>query len=253
MWCIEKTFYGDEELLMHKKIWNILNLDKEGRRRERSFVNWCIRIAGHRLDGFGANSAATEHANDDNRFRRLAEDIFAHDLTAEQTKDPKYHLREGKSITTKQRSFINTILRENLGDARVAYYIFEYGIPTMLDSPVLRRTLERSRVPLQVPLQDLLEELMRWYASLLKWLVEHRKDPKTIMAQKLSDLDQKPWQAERRRQKAETQEQLRHGRKRFHEMSATEQRDLEDFECGRSKKRHDELRIRRPRIRVSDL
>ena len=56
MWCIEKTFYGDEELLMHEKIWNILNLDKEGRRKEHSFVNWCIRIAGHRLDGFGSNS-----------------------------------------------------------------------------------------------------------------------------------------------------------------------------------------------------
>ena len=133
----------------------------------------------------------------------------------------------------------------------------------MLDSPLLRRTLERACVPLQVPLQDLLEELMRWYASLLKWLAEHQKDPKTIMAQKLSDLDQKPWQAERRSQKTEAQEQLRHGkhlvelrdndRKRFHEMSATEQRDLEDFECGRSKKRHDEVRIRRLWVRVSDL
>ena len=83
------------------------------------------------------------------------------------------------------------------------------------------------------------------------------------MAQKLSDLDQKPWQAERRSQKAEAQEQLRHGkhlvelrdndRKRFHEMSATEQRDLEDFECGRSKKRHDEVRVRKPWARTSDL
>ena len=42
-------------------------------------------------------------------------------------------------------------------------------------------------------------------------------------------------------------------RKRFHEMSATEQRDLEDFDCGRSKKRHDEVRIRKRWIRVSDL
>ena len=132
MWCVEKTFYGDEELLMHEKIWNILNLDKEGRRREHSFVNWCIRIAGHRLDGFGANSAATEHANDENRFRKLAEDIFAYDLTAEQKENPKYHLREGNSITTKQRSFINNILREKLGDARIAYHIFAHSIPSQV-------------------------------------------------------------------------------------------------------------------------
>ena len=83
------------------------------------------------------------------------------------------------------------------------------------------------------------------------------------MAQKLSDLDQKTWQAERRRNKTGAQEKLRQGkhsaelrasdRKRFHEMSATEQRDLEDFECGKSKKRHDEVRIRRLWVRVSDL
>ena len=107
-----------------------------------------------------------------------------------------------------------------------------------------------------------LYELMIWYASLLKWLVQRQKDPNAIMAQKLSDPDQKLWQDERRRKKAEAQEQLRHGkhlvelrdndRKRFHEMSATEQRDLEDFECGRSKKRHDEVRIQKPWVRMSD-
>ena len=133
----------------------------------------------------------------------------------------------------------------------------------MLNAPVLSRTLERSRVSLQVLLQDLLEELMIWYASVLKCLVEHSKDPKTILARKLSDLNQKPWQAERRNKKTEAREQMRHGkhlaelrdsdRKRFHELSATEQRDLEDFECGRSKKRHDELRIRKPWVRASDL
>ena len=29
-WSIFKTFYGDEELLTHEKIWDILNFDKEG-------------------------------------------------------------------------------------------------------------------------------------------------------------------------------------------------------------------------------
>ena len=63
---------------------------------------------------------------------------------------------------------------ENLGEARIAYYIFEHGIPTMLNSPLLKGVLERSGVPLQIPLQYLLEELMRWYAKLLKWLAERK-------------------------------------------------------------------------------
>ena len=39
MWSIEKTFYGDEELLTHEAIWDVLNFDKGGRRREHSFVD----------------------------------------------------------------------------------------------------------------------------------------------------------------------------------------------------------------------
>ena len=109
----------------------------------------------------------------------------------------------------------------------------------------------------------MLEELMTWYASLLQWLVEYKKDPKTIMAQKLSAPNEMPWHAERRRKKTEMHEQLRlgkhlaelrdSGRKRFHDMSATEQRVLEDAEYGRLKKQHDEVRVRKPWFRISDL
>ena len=248
-WSIEKMFYDGEELLMHEKIWNILNFDKEGRCREQSFGKWCIRIAGHRTESVAANSAATEHANDEDPFtehanddvpfQKLAEDIFAHDLTAKQRREPKYRFREGKSITSPQRSFINNILRINLGNPRIAYYISEHGIPTLMHANVQRQALKDA-------LKDhegVLYELMIWYASLLKRLVKRKKDPNTIITQKLSDPDQKPWQDERRRKKTEAQEQMRHGkylvelrestRKRFNEMSATEQRDLEDFECGR--------------------
>ena len=114
-----EKLYGDEGLLMHEKIWDILNFDKEGRRREHSCGKWYVRIAGHRTDSVATNSAATEHANDEDPFRKLAEDIFAHDLTAEQTTDPKYYLREGKSLTSPQRSLINLILRKNLGAPRL--------------------------------------------------------------------------------------------------------------------------------------
>ncbi len=92
----ETTCYLNSELLLHKKMWDVLNRDKQGLRKEHSFVDWCRRIA--RID---AEGAATEHANNDNRFQKLAEDILAHDLTAEQKENPIYWICEGKSITTK--------------------------------------------------------------------------------------------------------------------------------------------------------
>ena len=89
---------------------------------------------------------------------------------------------------------------------------------------------------------------------------KHKMDPKTMIAQKLAALDQKQWQTERRRRKGEAQQQLREGarlaelrdsdRKRFNDMSATEQRADEDFDCGKLKKLHDKQRIQKPDWRI---
>ena len=84
----ETSCYGNSELLLHKKMWDVLNRDKEGLRKEHSFVDWCRRSAR-----VGAEGAATEHANDDTRFQKLAKDIFAHDFTAEQEEPNILHSR----------------------------------------------------------------------------------------------------------------------------------------------------------------
>ena len=240
--------YDHSELLLHKKIWDIVNRDKQGVPKEHSFVDWCRRIALHRTESTATNSAATEH---DDRFRRLVKDIFANDLTPEQKKDPKYKLREGTSITTPQRSFVNNILRKNLGDARIAQYILEHGVPTLLDLPLQKQPLRRAAM------ETMLEEVMTWHACLLQWLVKRQDNPNTIIARKLSDLNQKEWQAERRHRKWELQQQLRQGthlaelrdtkRKRFDDMSATEQRVLEDYDCGKLQRRLDDVRVRKPK------
>ena len=36
------------------------------------------------------------------------------------------------------------------------------------------------------------------------------------------------------------------GKRKFDDMSATEQQTVEDFDCGKLTKRHDELRIQKP-------
>ncbi len=154
-----------------------------------------------------ASSAATEHAEDDGAFRKLAKYFLTHELTPKQKGDPAYWLREDKSVTTKQRSLINNVLRKNLGDSRVAYYIFQHGVPTLLDQPRQRRRPDCYRALLQ----NMLEEFMTWHALLLQWLLERQQHPNMITAQRLSDLDQKEWQTQRRRKKNEAQQRLSQG------------------------------------------
>lgn len=240
--------YDHSELQLHKKIWDVVSYDKQGVPKEHSFVDWCRRIASHRTEGTATNSAATEH---NVSYKRLVKDIFANDLTPQQKNAQKYKLREGASITTEQRSLVNVILRKNLGDSRIALFIFAHGIPTALEPPRDAQSLEREAI------EPMLDELMIWHCCLLQWLVMRQDDPNTIIARKLSDLNQRDWQAERRRRKWALQQELRQGKlladlrdtnkKRLHQMSATEQRILEEHEAGKLQKRYDGYRIQKPK------
>ena len=240
--------YDHSELQLHKKIWDVLNYDKQGVPKEHSFVDWCRRIALHRTECTATNSAATKH-NDP--YKRMIKDIFANDLTPKQKNTQKYKLREGASITTEQRSLVNVILRKNLGDARIALFILAHGIPTALEAPRDTQSLEREAI------EPMLDELMIWHCCLLQWLVMRQDDPNTIIARKLSDLNQRDWQAERRVRKRALQQEIRQAtllaelrdtnKKRLHQMSATEQRILEEYETGKLQKRHDGYRIQKPK------
>ena len=244
------SVYNESELLVHKKLWDVIQCDVRGVPKEHLFVQWCRRIGKHCTNGDATNSASTENADNDSPYRRMVEDIFAHDLTPEQKKDPKYQLCKGKGISTKQRSFVNSMLRKNMGDARVAVYILDRGLPALLDPPPNIKQVQSAL------LQNMLQEFMTWHGSLLRWLADQEKDPWVYMARKLSDLNLKEWQIERRRRKWEAQQELQQGthlaklrdgnNKRRHDMSATEQRVLEDFDSGKLEKQFDDRRVLKP-------
>ena len=243
--------YSHSELKLHKKLWSVVNTNKDGSAKDHDFVYWCRRIAMHRTESIPANSAATEH---DEPFKKLIKDIFANELTSEQKKKRKYKLPKATSITTEQRSFVNVILRKNLGDHRVAFYILEHGLPTLLDAPLGRRREPKVK---REEVDSMLEELMKWHVSLLKWLDNRQNNPNYIVARMLSDPNEKEWQVDRRRRKSELEQQLRKGKylahlrdtktKRYHDMSATEQRILEEYDTGKLQKRRDNLLIRKPK------
>ena len=70
-----KSLYGEAELLLHKKIFDVMRRDKTGLSKENKFSQWCRRVQRHsRVDA----STATEHAL---AFKALALDILSTELT----------------------------------------------------------------------------------------------------------------------------------------------------------------------------
>ena len=207
------------------------------------FKEWCKRVHTHA-------STATEHAEDlweTKAFKSLAFDLLSNDLTPEQCHDAKYKIRKDTktgeiSVTTKQRSWINIMLREDLGHSRVAYFIFNHGLPDVLDLSFGKKA------PGKAMLQNMLDELMIWYGSLLQSILEHQSHPDMANARKLAGLDQKMWQMHRRERKLKAKQRMVQGsslmkerdsgKRNFDDMSATEQQVLEDYETDKSAKRY---------------
>ena len=143
-------FYKPSELLLHKKMYDVMTRDKDGLTKEFSFTIWCKRLAAYKKSTTAtghaepdstatkhADSTATEHAEwSTPYYRALAEDILTNELTDAQMRDRRYKFRKGKAINTTQRSLINVILRRHLGDSRVTFFLFNHPIPTLLDLPV---------------------------------------------------------------------------------------------------------------------
>ena len=249
----ETHFYSKPELLLHKKMLDLMTRNKDDSPKENVFIEWCRRVHVHYEPDA---STATEHT--ESAFKALAFDILSNDLTPQQLQNDKFHIRKDKALSTPQRSVINAILRKNLGDSRVAYYIFNHGLPTLLDLPLRRKT------PTKALLQNMLEEFMTWHASLLQSILERQQHPDMIEAHKLSALDQKPWQKQRRQRRYEARQRLNQGtflarardsgKRKFEHMSATEQQVIQDYETHKIKRQHDEAEAKRmPRFHGKKL
>lgn len=266
--------YDEPALLLNKRMWDVMSRNKEGLAKERTFNYWCRRVHSHAEAACTASastltehaeaastasaSTATEHAEaasmlkraeHSNSFKSLALNLLSNDLTGEERDYSKLKISAeqktgSKAFSTKQYSWINSILRKNLGDARVAYFIFNHGLPALLDVPL------RRKLPSEAMLQNMLEELMIWHASLLQSIIERQNHPDMANARKLAALDQKIWQRYRRERKSEAKQRMVQGshlvkerdsgKRNFEDMSATEQQVLEDFDTGKSQKRHAE-------------
>ena len=192
-------------------------------------------------------------------YQRLGRSLLTHDLWLHQKRDKRYRLRnkfEGDTyLSTFQRSFIDNLLRKFLGDKRVAFLIWQHGIPSIADMehaterPGREHATERpGRVLDKGMLQSGLDECLQWYTCLANHIVKHKTQEGFHAQLSASSLDEQERQRQQTRREAlqKARDALRLGailakerddRKRcYYDMNEAEQKMLEDYETGKTKK-----------------
>ena len=110
-------------------------------------------------------------------YRRFGRIWLTDELQPHQKQDKKYRLRnsfEGDThLTVFQKSVTDNVIRKFLGDKRVAFFIWQHGIPSIADLQlVYRRRLDSQyRVVDLGMLQSILNECLQWYICLAKDIV----------------------------------------------------------------------------------
>ena len=192
-------------------------------------------------------------------YQRFARIMLTHDLLPHQKQDKRYRVQnksEGDtSITSFQRSWYDNMLRKFLGDKRVAFLIWQHGIPSIADMghaterPGRGHATERpGRVLDMGMLQQSMDECLQWYSILANDIVAHQTQEGFDAQLSASSLDEQERQRQQTRREAlqKARDALRLGaalakerddRKRsYDDMNDAEQKILEDYETGRTKK-----------------
>ena len=178
-------------------------------------------------------------------YRQFGRILLTDDLLPDQKRDKRYRLRnkfEGDTyLSTFQRSFIDNLLRKFLGDKRVAFLIWQHGIPSIAKT-------RRGRVLDMGMLQSGLDECLQWYSCLANDIVVHQTQEGFDAQLSASSLDEQERQRQQTRREAlqKARDALRRGailakerddRKRcYYDMNEAEQKVLEDYETGKTKK-----------------
>ena len=185
-------------------------------------------------------------------YQRFGRILLTNDLRPYQWPNERYWVQsnyEGDThLSSFQRSFIDNLLRKNLGNKKVAFRIWQHGIPSIADRPVTWRRRVDSKVLDMDMLQSGLDECLEWYTCLANDIVVYQSQESFEAQLSASSLDE----LERRRQQMRrealqnAQDDLRLGaalakqrddkKRLYNDMNKDEQKILEEYETGRTKK-----------------
>ena len=241
------------------KLIDIMMLHKDGPPKDVNatldFMRRCARVREELLATASDNATERVELDKDNVslcYQRFGRILLTDDLLLHQKRDKRYRLRnnfEGDTyLSTFQRSFTNSLLRKFLGDKRVAFLIWQHGIPSVADRPVVYRRRVDSKVLDMGMLQSGLDECLQWYSCLANDIVVHQTQEGFDAQLSASSLDEQERQRQQTRRKAlqKARDALRLGaalakqrddkKRSYDDMNDAEQKILEDNETGRTKK-----------------
>ena len=242
------------------KVIDIMMLHKDGSPKDaHATLPFMRRLAAIRDEVLGQRSIdnATEHVELNPEevslcYRLYGRQLITYDLLPHQKRDDRYLLRnncpDDTHLSTFQRSFTDNMLRKYLGDKKVAIVIWQHGLPSIADIPlVYHRRADAKRKHMGM-LQSGLEECLHWYSSLANDIVVHQSQESFEAHVSASSLDKQERQRQQTRrealQKARCDARLganlvkqRDDRKRsYDDMNEAEQQTLQDYETGKIKR-----------------
>ena len=238
---------------------DIMMLTKDGSPKDVNATLDLMRWLATFRDEIRATSSdnATEHVELDEDevslcYRRFGRSLLTDALLPHQRRDKRYRLRnnfEGDThLSTFQRSFTDNVLRRFLGDKRVAYLIWQHGLPGIADGRLLYHQQVDSKVIDMGMLQSGLEECIQWYIALADDIVVHQSQEGFDAQVSASSLARHERQRRQTRREALLiiRKSLRLGaylskqrdskKRSYDEMNDDEQKILEDYETGKTKR-----------------
>ena len=163
----EESMFDQESLRALSKVFGVMTKDKLGNAKD---FNETLRFM-RRCAEFRDN--ATERVSNEVDvaacYCALGHDLLQNDLLPHQRKDKVYHLRWNDSgdaiLTSFHRTFVDNILRKRLGDKKLAFHIWQHGLPRLIDAPLV---LNRDGT-----LTKAIEECCHWYASFARGMATY--------------------------------------------------------------------------------
>ena len=160
---------------------DIMTLHKDGSPKDpNETLEFMRRIAKIREEMETRSDNATERVElaEDSVllcYRRFGRTLLTHDLLPHQQQDKRYRLRNNfdgdTHLSSFQHSFTDNMLRRPLGDKKVAFLIWQHGLPSVADPPLVYRRRHRLDIGM---LQSGLDECLRWYSRLANVIVVHQ-------------------------------------------------------------------------------
>ena len=164
----------------------------------------------------------------------------------------RYRLRnkfEGDTqLSGFQRSFVDHMLRKSLGEKKVAFLIWQHGLPSVVDTRLGHDTGSAFEFLNMCMLQSSMDECLQWYVAFANDIVVHQTQEGFDVQLLASSLDEEERQLQQTRREAlqKARDALRLGttlakqrdnsKRSYDDMDDAEQKILEDYDTGRTKK-----------------